>query len=60
MLVQAGIDESTETKWRWMKMACGENPVYIEMVLKRKYFFTHLFVEKLLWKTWTYAKNTYV
>lgn len=25
MLVQAGIDESIETKWRWMKMATGEN-----------------------------------
>lgn len=25
MLVQAHIDEK-ETKWRWMKMACGENP----------------------------------
>ncbi|KAI7897106.1 uncharacterized protein EV154DRAFT_455231 [Mucor mucedo] len=25
MLVQAHIDEE-ETKWRWMKMACGENP----------------------------------
>ncbi|KAI7873769.1 composite domain of metallo-dependent hydrolase [Lichtheimia hyalospora FSU 10163] len=26
MLIQAGIDESLETKWRWMKAACGENP----------------------------------
>ncbi|RCI03780.1 hypothetical protein CU098_011594 [Rhizopus stolonifer] len=25
MLVQYNIDES-DTKWRWMKMACGENP----------------------------------
>ncbi|GAN03088.1 amidohydrolase family protein [Mucor ambiguus] len=26
MLVQNGIDEETEQKWRYMKMACGENP----------------------------------
>lgn len=26
MLVQSGIDESKEHKWRYMKMACGENP----------------------------------
>ncbi|KAL9538311.1 hypothetical protein MBANPS3_011030 [Mucor bainieri] len=26
MLVQNGIDEQTEHKWRYMKMACGENP----------------------------------
>lgn len=26
MLAQAGIDSHEETKWRWMKMACGENP----------------------------------
>ncbi|RUS12837.1 hypothetical protein BC937DRAFT_86892 [Endogone sp. FLAS-F59071] len=26
MLVQAGLEESDETPWRWMKMACGENP----------------------------------
>ncbi|KAJ2957267.1 hypothetical protein NQZ79_g6970 [Umbelopsis isabellina] len=26
MLVQAGIDDSIDRKWRWMKMACGENP----------------------------------
>ncbi|KAG0743071.1 hypothetical protein G6F62_006497 [Rhizopus arrhizus] len=26
MLVQANIDPETDTKWRWMKMACGENP----------------------------------
>lgn len=26
MLAQAGIDSEQETKWRWMKMACGENP----------------------------------
>ncbi|KAI9496547.1 hypothetical protein BDB00DRAFT_758430 [Zychaea mexicana] len=26
MLVQSGIDESIDAKWRWMKMACGENP----------------------------------
>lgn len=25
MLVQANIDKE-DTKWRWMKMACGENP----------------------------------
>jgi hypothetical protein len=26
MLVQYGIDDDKEKKWRWMKMACGENP----------------------------------
>lgn len=26
MLVQAGVDEDIDRKWRWMKMACGENP----------------------------------
>lgn len=26
MLVQNGIDEEKEQKWRYMKMACGENP----------------------------------
>ncbi|KAI9269294.1 hypothetical protein BDA99DRAFT_461129 [Phascolomyces articulosus] len=26
MLIQAGIDEEVDAKWRWMKMACGENP----------------------------------
>ncbi|ORE03980.1 composite domain of metallo-dependent hydrolase [Rhizopus microsporus var. microsporus] len=26
MLVQANIDNTEDTKWRWMKMACGENP----------------------------------
>ncbi|KAI9314997.1 hypothetical protein BX666DRAFT_1879434 [Dichotomocladium elegans] len=26
MLAQAGVDETLENKWRWMKMACGENP----------------------------------
>ncbi|KAI8636160.1 hypothetical protein BD408DRAFT_356152 [Parasitella parasitica] len=26
MLVQNGIDEKKEQKWRYMKMACGENP----------------------------------
>ncbi|KAI8376532.1 uncharacterized protein BYT42DRAFT_534964 [Radiomyces spectabilis] len=26
MLVQSKIDEDQEAKWRWMKMACGENP----------------------------------
>jgi hypothetical protein len=26
MLVQNGIDEDKEQKWRYMKMACGENP----------------------------------
>ncbi|KAG2221768.1 hypothetical protein INT45_003408 [Circinella minor] len=26
MLIQAGIDEEIDAKWRWMKMACGENP----------------------------------
>ncbi|KAI8098293.1 uncharacterized protein B0P05DRAFT_633363 [Gilbertella persicaria] len=26
MLVQTGIDENAEKKWRYMKMACGENP----------------------------------
>lgn len=26
MLVQAGLEETDETPWRWMKMACGENP----------------------------------
>ncbi|KAI8883855.1 composite domain of metallo-dependent hydrolase [Backusella circina FSU 941] len=26
MLVQYGIDDNKEKKWRWMKMACGENP----------------------------------
>lgn len=26
MLVQAGIDDQVDRKWRWMKMACGENP----------------------------------
>lgn len=26
MLVQANIDTEEDTKWRWMKMACGENP----------------------------------
>ncbi|CEP11985.1 hypothetical protein [Parasitella parasitica] len=26
MLVQNGIDEKAEQKWRYMKMACGENP----------------------------------
>lgn len=25
MLVQSNIDKE-DTKWRWMKMACGENP----------------------------------
>jgi imidazolonepropionase-like amidohydrolase len=26
MLVQSGIDPTAERKWRYMKMACGENP----------------------------------
>ncbi|KAI8644266.1 hypothetical protein BD408DRAFT_413586 [Parasitella parasitica] len=26
MLVQDNINPEVETKWRWMKMACGENP----------------------------------
>ncbi|OAD01188.1 hypothetical protein MUCCIDRAFT_146514 [Mucor lusitanicus CBS 277.49] len=26
MLVQNGVDEEIEHKWRYMKMACGENP----------------------------------
>lgn len=26
MLVQANINPEQDTKWRWMKMACGENP----------------------------------
>lgn len=26
MLVQNGIDEESEQRWRYMKMACGENP----------------------------------
>jgi hypothetical protein len=26
MLAQADINDNDETKWRWMKMACGENP----------------------------------
>ncbi|RUP48777.1 hypothetical protein BC936DRAFT_144004 [Jimgerdemannia flammicorona] len=26
MLVQAGLTNKEESKWRWMKMACGENP----------------------------------
>jgi hypothetical protein len=33
MLVQAGIDETVEHKWRYMKMACGENP---KVCLKEK------------------------
>ncbi|KAI8383028.1 hypothetical protein BD560DRAFT_385830 [Blakeslea trispora] len=26
MLAQAGVDEALEKKWRYLKMACGENP----------------------------------
>jgi imidazolonepropionase-like amidohydrolase len=31
MLVQANIDNEKETEWRWMKMACGENPKVYEL-----------------------------
>lgn len=26
MLLQSGVDDTIDRKWRWMKMACGENP----------------------------------
>jgi len=32
MLVQANINPEQDTKWRWMKMACGENPKVRERV----------------------------
>lgn len=32
MLVQANIDPETDTKWRWMKMACGENPKVLKKI----------------------------
>lgn len=61
MLVQAGIDESIETKWRWMKNACGENPKVIgfNKGFKSKLLLIFAFVE-ILWDSWTYAKNSYV
>jgi hypothetical protein len=43
MLVQANINEEEEKKWRWMKMACGENP---KVVLSPLFIFT--FYIKLL------------
>jgi imidazolonepropionase-like amidohydrolase len=33
MLAQANIDEQQDTKWRWMKMACGENPKVCDLVM---------------------------
>ncbi|OAD08016.1 hypothetical protein MUCCIDRAFT_129278, partial [Mucor lusitanicus CBS 277.49] len=38
MLVQANINPEQDTKWRWMKMACGENPK-VSLSLGEAYLF---------------------
>lgn len=57
MLVQAGIDENVDAKWRWMKMACGENPkVNIERACIAVSQFSPSWLARL-WQSDAYAND---